>query len=650
MFKRIGSVLLSLALLVSGCAMAEETPATQGFDHLTVGSTTRMKGEFFTEAWGNATSDYDVKDLLHGYNLIRWDAENGMFTADESVVSGITVGENAQGDRSYIMILQNDLFYSDGTKITAWDYAFSFLLRICPELEALGGRTTESRYIFGSEEYLSGAAGYLAGIRVTADDTLTVTVRHEYLPFFYELGLLRCNPYPIHVIAPGVAIRDDGNGVYLTNQDPEIAEPLFTAELLAETLSDPETGYRSHPSVVSGPYTLTSWDGTTATFDINPYFKGDWEGKKPLIQHLTYTLATNETMIADLREGKFGLLNKVTNAEAIQQGMGEVGQGGIQMSAYPRIGLSYISFCCEKPTVASKAVRQAIAWCLDRDEIVQDYTGNFGLRTDGYYGIGQWVYSVLNGTVAPPVKEPEDENDREAKAAYEAEKAEWEALTADAFGDLTVYTADLEQARKLLDGDGWTLNADGIREKETDGETVRLELTMICPAGNKMAEYLQEKLVPNLEEVGIRLTIETAEMQDLLAMFYRQAPRDNDLFFLASNFDLVFDPSAGISLENGTPTWSSTAWADEEMYELAAEMRQTPPGNVLEYCRKWLRFQQWFNETLPMLPLYSNAYFDFYTENLHDYPISESVSWGQAIVGASLYEETEAADGMEEME
>ena len=44
---------------------------------------------------------------------------------------------------------------------------------------------------------------------------------------------------------------------------------------------------------------------------------------------------------------------------------------------------------------------------------------------------------------------------------------------------------------------------------------------------------------------------------------------------------------------------------------------------------------------LPMLPLFSNVYFDFYTTALHDYPVSENVSWAQAIVGATLYDEPE---------
>ena len=75
-------------------------------------------------------------------------------------------------------------------------------------------------------------------------------------------------------------------------------------------------------------------------------------------------------------------------------------------------------------------------------------------------------------------------------------------------------------------------------------------------------------------------------------------------------------------------------------------MRRTEPGDLLGYCTKWLQFQERFMEQLPMLPIYSNVYFDFYPEVLHDYRIAENISWPQAIVAAYMADyvpETEEA-------
>ena len=638
-----GLIALMLALLLlCAQAAAEENPAEQAPvpDSLRVGNPTPMRGEFFTSFWGNSTSDADVRDLLHGYNLVFWDWEEGVFREDPSVVSGIVVTENDEGDRSFTLLLQDDLKYSDGTAITAWDYAFSYLFSISPEVAEIGGTPRRMEQFLGYEEYIAGDAQALAGIRVLSDVSLHITVRHEFLPFFYEMGLLSCNPYPISVIAPGVTVRDDGEGVYLANADETVQEPVYTAELLRQTVLDPENGYLSHPSVVSGPYTLTAWDGVTAEFAINPYYKGNRDGAKPTIPTLYYTQSSDETQIEDLVSGKFDLLNKVMRRDNIQDGISRINDGGIAFSTYPRIGLSYFSFACEKDTVSSEAVRQAIAWCLNREQLAEEYTGNYGLLVDGYFGIGQWMYGLVMGTTAPPVEPPENENDQQAQEAYREAMAAYEELSLDG---LTHYTADTEMAAKLLDLDEWTINGDGLREKNG----VVLDLKMICPEGNSISEYLDENFLQNLRQVGIRMTVEAVPMNELLSRWYQQKEREEDLIFLASNFDLLFDPSAYFSADG---TWAYTSLADDILYAEALAMRNTQPGDVLTYIQHWLAFQERFNEILPMIPVYSNIYFDFYTEYLQDYAIDENATWGEAIVAAYLGEpETAEEEEAEEL-
>ena len=642
MMKKIFAVLLAVMLLASSCLALAEGIETD-YTHLNVGNPTPMRGEFFTEMWGNSTTDIDVRSLLHGYNLIYWNVNDGMFTVDPSVVSGVAVTDDAQGNRSFIMVLHGDLRYSDGSRITAWDYAFSYLMSIAPEIYDLGGAPIRREHLLGYEDYLNGTAQGLAGVRVVSNDTLMVTIDHRYLPFFYEMGLLFCNPYPIKVIAPGVVVKDDGRGVYLANEDESVTEPVFTAELLKKTIMDPDTGYMSHPSVVSGPYTITSWDSETATaeFAINPYFKGDAEGKKPTIPTLTFTTADNETMIDQLKSGEFGLLNKVMRADSIQAGIEAMQENPLSMSNYPRVGESYISFACEKETVSSLAVRQAIAWCMDRDQFTRDYTNNFGLRVDGYYGIGQWMYGIVAGTTAPPVDPPKDEKDTEAQKKYEETIDAYHALS---LGNLIAYNVDIEKAKALLDEDGWVLNEDGIREK--DG--VKLDLKMIYPEGNNSNISFEKNFIPNLEEVGIKLTMEAVPMTELLGRWYKQGEREEDMIYLASNFDIVFDPAVNfLANDNGEQNWGYTNLYDEELYQAALAMRQTEPGDVLTYMQHWITFQERFNEILPMLPVYSNIYFDFYTNALQNYLIESNVTWGQAIVAATLSEPAPAAEPAE---
>ena len=134
-------------------------------------------------------------------------------------------------------------------------------------------------------------------------------------------------------------------------------------------------------------------------------------------------------------------------------------------------------------------------------------------------------------------------------------------------------------------------------------------------------------------------------MNALLSRWYNQMPRDADLIYLASNFSIIFDPTVNFDARGG---WSYTDLVDEALYKAAVDMRKTEPGDVLTYMQRWVKFQERFNEILPMIPVYSNVYFDFYTADLQNYLISESVTWGQAIVGAQLNREGET-EGQEEL-
>ena len=73
---------------------------------------------------------------------------------------------------------------------------------------------------------------------------------------------------------------------------------------------------------------------------------------------------------------------------------------------------------------------------------------------------------------------------------------------------------------------------------------------------------------------------------------------------------------------------------DEELVKLAGEMRQTEQGDLLTYCRKWLSFLKRFTEVEPMIPVYSNVYYDFHPEVLQNYKITQYISWADAIVGS----------------
>jgi ABC-type transport system substrate-binding protein len=303
---------------------------------------------------------------------------------------------------------------------------------------------------------------------------------------------------------------------------------------------------------------------------------------------------------------------------------------------------------------------------MDRDQLTQDYCQGFGVRVDGYYGIEQWEYLLVTDQIPYPINFVGDEihetddwkkfthvyvtNEEE----YESAVAAWELLTLD---NLTDYHVDTERANAILDSAGWVLNREGgtydpetddVRCKRVDGELVALDLSMLYPEGNHIIDTLQENFIDNLNACGIKLTLVSAPMEELLATYYRETERTTDMIYLATNFHVIVDPSITYSTDTsaGHLMWNNTYSDDEDLYWRAVNMRKTDPDNVFDYVSKWISFQERYNEVLPTIPIYSNIYFDFFTEQLQNYYITAHVTWTQAILEAFWGQEGDTPPGI----
>lgn len=681
--KRAATLMFTLMFLLGAFFGMPTSVRAEGDlpEELMVGNPNPFRGDFFADVFGTNGTDIDVRTLIHGYNLINWDQGQGAYAVDPSVVYTYKTETDALGNKTYHFTLWDDLCYSDGSKITAWDYAFSLLLQMSPEIEQIGGRIYRAEHILGNEAFLKGDSKVLKGVRVVSDLELEITLDRAYLPFYYEAGLLLCVPYPISVIAPGCKVCDDGEGVYIGSEDGA-GESGYTADLLKKTILDPETGYNSHPSVTSGAYVLSSFDGTTCHFVTNPYFKGVWAGTrptdelneanvvqivdgngetqnliKPSIEKIGYTFVGNDEILDKCKSGELHLVNKVTYGETIDS---MVESEAFDYDAYPRVGLSFIAFSYELPAVSEEAVRQAIAWCIDRDQVTMDYCGSYGVRMDGFYGMQQWEYLMAGGKIGYPVLKGYDTEDGPAEpddgasafpnqyarnpGEYSSMVARWKALTLDS---LTSYTVDIDRANTLLNRAGWTLNRDGgiyragtdeVRCKRINGELVALDLQLMYLEGNRIADILQKNAVENLNACGIKLSLVPAAADEVLSAYYRQTERSTEMIYLATNFNTVYDPAIMLSTDTSVnhEQWNTLYTNDETLYRLAVNMRKTEPGDMYSYLSKWIAFQKQYNKVLPAIPVYSNTYYDFYIPQLHNYRIASHTTWVQAILESYL--------------
>lgn len=603
---------------------------------ITVGSVTKVAGQFSTDMFGNNTSDIDIRALLHGYSTVAY-TDDASYTLDETVAQVDVATEDDFGNKVYVFHVNDGLTYNDGTPITAKDYAFSVLLQSAPQMAELGASTSGYWHIQGYDQYASGERNYLSGVRLLDDMTFSLTIRANALPYYYELTYVNVTPYPISVIAPGCTVEDDGDGAYIDGE--------FTAAVLEKTMLDPETGYCSHPMVTSGPYQLESYNGETGevVLKANTRYVGNYAGQRPLIETVVLRETTNAQALAELADGTLDIVNKISDSQVIAEGVAQLSQGTLQASNYLRSGLGFLALACEQGPTSQENIRKAISYCLDQDAFVTAFTGTYGQPVYSWYGLGQWMASEYVSTAGE---------------------------------DLNTYEMNLDTATTLVERAGYVYNAEGDAFREGE-DTVRyrllrgtalneynaledpvveavqvgnknllpLEIKFARVENNRMCDLVVEQLVPNLEAIGFKVEVVDLSFEDMLAQYYREVPRECNMFALATNFTHVFDPIYTWDGEAQYQGYLNTTGIDStRLARQAARLRGTTPGDTERYLQRWQQLMTIFNDELPAIPLYSNMYFDFYANRVQNYAANAHWSWSAAILYTWVAEPEETED------
>lgn len=624
-------------------ALVETELGIQEGTRVVVGAPTTITGEFGLGFWGDNASDHDVQELIHGYETVAWTSSLGM-RMNKTVVENADVVDNSDGSCTFTIELVEDLTYNDGSPIKAKDYVFALLLLTSPELREIGGVYGGMEHLVGYDAYHSGKTNVLEGVKLVpeTDNVFTMQVSREYLPHYYGINLLNVQPYPISVIAPGCDVVDDGDGVYLAAANgvaPEETENgyvfgEYSTDMLRYTLLDPEVGYEYHPYLTCGPYKLESFDfeAQEATFTVNEYFAGNYQGQKPHVERIVFKRVDKDTMLDELESGDLDVLARISDSDAIT-GARALQSGGtsLKVASYPRSGQGFLAFACEDGPTSSQAVRQAISISFDKESLVRQAVGNHAVAAYGYYGIGQWMTEYIveelteeelldlpEGTIVlDPINMPEQ------LSALKTSK-------------------NVTRAKALLADDGWNLNQDGdpyeegvddVRYRRARGELEPLTIRWAMSEESAVAVALRDPLTKALKDIGINLETDVMSFDELLSHYYRDADREYNMYFMASNFSFLFDPYYDFSTtDEYQGVLNKTGLQDETLFRLSRQMRNTESGDNDTYVRKWLKFQQRFAEVLPVIPLYSNNYYDFYNANMQDYQIDLRSGWSLGII------------------
>jgi peptide/nickel transport system substrate-binding protein len=513
---------------------------------------------------------------------------------------------NTDGSKTFTFVICKDLTYNDGTAITAKDYVFSALLCFSNEFVEIGADNAGNEMYPGGPEYSAGESDILPGFRLLGDYEFSVTLVAEELPNHYELVKVELPPYPLHVIAPGCDVKDDGQGVYMDGP--------WSADLLRESLLNEQTGYAYNPKVTSGPYQFDSYDTATKTaiLSANPMFLSTYDGYRPQIGQIILKETVSATKLDELEAGTVDLLDGCAAVTEIEKGLALADSGNAGYFNYPRSGFGHVTFKCDIGPTQFEEVRKALIYCLDREEFTRLFAQGYAVVVDGYYGLSS----------------PE----------YKAAKDELEA-------QITHYTLNLEKAEELLVSGGWSLGADGsayaqgVRHKRLDdGTLMPLEIEWMCAERNEVSDHITTLLIPAAESLGIKIIKTQVEFATLLKHYYRNnvEPKYN-MFSMAIGFAEATEYWYTFSSKKEhLDQWNSANIIDPELESIALEMKSIPAEDWDSWVDSWVKLQVRWNQLVPMIPLYSNEYHDFFNPKLKGYEVSSNWNWAHAIIRCSI--------------
>lgn len=592
------------------------------------GSDTELSGDLGNAWWTNNATDKLIRDLTNDYDVITFD-QFGQMKVNETVSDGVQTAENEDGTATYTVKIKQGLTYSDGTPITAADYVAYMLVQFSPAtLEA--GATVSSDTVVGGTEYQNGESKVLAGLRLLDEYTYSISITPDYANYYYGLTYASLAPLylPLYSSA-ALTVKDDGEGAYLDG-----------GELKADEINASRYVYENR--VTAGPYVIKSIDtgALTATLEINPNYAGNFEGQKPSIKTIVVVKSEDDSKMDAFTTGEITFLSQLSEGDQIKTALELVDSGKYNYCHYTRNGYGKIQFQCDGGPTQFQAVRQAVAYLLDREEFTNTFTGGYGSVVHGPYSTAQWMYE-------------------------DSEELFNEKLNS--------YAYDPEKAVEVLKADGWTLNADGtpysgtgVRYKEVTAEQagdyalnvkladgrilMPLHIMWASSDGNSVSALLATMLANGKQTADAGMVIEQNVMafSELLNWVYRDTTVGDQygvftygMFNLATGFPEIYDYAYNFASDPDSKYvkmgYNQNYIFDKELDDLSMDMvYKAAPGDDAAFLDYFQKFIIRWNELLPEIPLYCNDYHTFFPSWLKNYNESSLWDFQKAILYASI--------------
>ncbi len=448
--------------------------------------------------------DGNVNDLLY----------DGMMSYTESLELEFNLAKDveiAEDNLSFTFYLREDVKFHDGVGLTAHDVAFTFKNMLHPDYT--GVRTSNWLLIEGAADYRAGDADDVSGIQVLDDYTIKFVLTQTDAPFFPRVATW------------GIS-----------------AEHAFDGYAVADYVTSPAVTTKP---IGTGPYKFVEYrtDQYVELVRNEDYHRG-----KPYIEKIIYKIVNQEVAIGQLRNGEVDFINVSADNLSMVEAMNHV-----NVMKWESFGYQYMGINTTHPFLSDKRVRQALAYGIDRDGIVEGLLDGQGQVLNQPFPSMSWAFN-------PNVSE------------YEYNPA---------------------KAAELLAEAGWT--KDGAWLKNAKGE--RFEVTLKYPTGNKVRINSAVLIQENLSQLGIKVNLEIYDFPTLVTMVYTD--KDFDLYLMG--WSLSLDPDQ-TGIWGADTAWNAVQFVHPDSLRLMQEGR-----SVLAIEERQPIYQEWaalLNEELPYVFLY----------------------------------------------
>lgn len=331
-------------------------------------------------------------------------------------------------------------------------------------------------------------------------------------------------------------------------------------------------GRQAQSPVGSGAYKFATYDQAQQVVDLEA-FEGYWQGQPNIKRLRVRVIRDANTLQAELRSGRVDFIVSAVNLTpdaytALAQ------SPDLEVKQFPGANVVYLGFNTESDVVKDTRVRQAIAYAINREELVKNLIIGQAQIAHSIVPEGSWAYSS-------------------------GEK----------------YTYDPERAKRILDEAGY---------RDTDGEGARMRFAtpLIFKIASANATRQYAGVIQNqMQAIGIPVAIETLEQTSLGAAQRAGQYQLTTGRWVGGNQDPIFLKD----LFTTSGSFNRSRYKNMQLDQILA--RAVATDDREEAKRLYQEAQAIISREVPMLPMWYPATMVVMRRGVENVQIDKSGDW-----------------------